>query len=58
MLLLVLLVWLTEKMFVKAFKVHRSEKERDAYKHKQEEEGQDAAQGVLHSLCLCSSSLP
>ena len=28
MLLLLLLIWLTEKMFVKAFKVHASENER------------------------------
>ena len=36
MLLLLLLIWLTEKMFVKAFKVHASEKERERWAEKKE----------------------
>ena len=39
MLLLLLLIWLTEKMFVKAFKVHASEKERARWA---KEKGRDA----------------
>lgn len=41
-LLLLLLVWLTEKMFVKAFKVHASEKERAEHERAQaDQDGHD-----------------
>ena len=41
MLLLLLLIWLTEKMIVKAFKVHASEKERVRWT---KEKGRDAGE--------------
>ncbi len=40
MLLLLLLIWLTEKMFVKAFKVHASEKERARWAEKKKGEAE------------------
>ena len=44
MLLLLLLIWLTEKMFVKAFKVHASEKERERWAEKKSREAEE--QGI------------
>ena len=45
MLLLLLLIWLTEKMFVKAFKVHGSEKERERWAEKTSQEAQEQGTG-------------
>ena len=45
MLLLLLLIWLTEKMFVKAFKVHASEKERERWAEKESREAGDRGAG-------------
>ena len=41
MLLLLLLIWLTEKMFVKAFKVHASERERERWAEKKSQEAEE-----------------
>ena len=45
MLLLLLLIWLTEKMFVKAFKVHASEKERERWAEKKSQEAEEQGAG-------------
>ena len=45
MLLLLLLIWLTEKMFVKAFKVHASEKERERWAEKKSQGAQEQGTG-------------
>ena len=45
MLLLLLLIWLTEKMFVKAFKVHASERERERWAEKKSQEAQEQGAG-------------
>ena len=45
MLLLLLLIWLTEKMFVKAFKVHVSEKERERWAEKKSREAEEQGAG-------------
>ena len=45
MLLLLLLIWLTEKMFVKAFKVHASEKERERWADRKSQEAQEQGPG-------------